>query len=231
MGAKENTMGSPNFSKSDFVTLGMTANADTSDKAIAQYRLDYLSDDENNPDDCFYITDDEVCERIWKDESNLISEYYQSTEELVNVLNRFIGYNYGNVNPLAEFDNQLIKFELETVYHDGFRIVINTECDELKDLEHWYDYNRANVGGYRYHDELPEGMTFEQFLNCYYKVLFFCQYTLAELSKLTPLSGISGGYTGGEYTHEPNTDDEHKQFKTAFDLLMKDIKSAKLVYI
>lgn len=224
-------MGSPNFGKSDFVTLGMTANADTSDEAIAQYRLDFLSDDENNPNDDFYITDDEVCERIWQDESDLISEYYQSTEKLTDVLNKFIGYNYGSVNPLAEFDNHLVKFELEQGYHDGFRIIINTECDELKDLEHWYDYNRANVGGYRYPDELPAGMTFGQFKNCYYKALDFCQYTLVELSKLIPLCEVSGGWTGGEYTHEPNTDDDHKQFKPAFDMLMKDIKNAKLIYI
>lgn len=164
-------MGSPNFGKSDFVTLGMTANADTSDEAIAQYRLENLNDAENNPDDYFYITDDEVCERIWQEESYLISEYYQSTEKLTDVLNNFIGYNYGNVNPLAEFDNHLVEFKLEQGYHGGFRIVINTECDELRDLEKWYNYNRANVGGYRYSDELPAGMTFEQFKNCYYKVL------------------------------------------------------------
>jgi len=209
----------------------MTANADTSNEAIAQYRLDYLSDDENNPDDCFYITDDEVCECIWQDESGLISEYYDATEKLTDILNKFINYNYGNVNPLAEFDNQLVEFELEQGYHDGFRIVINTKCDGLKDLENWYDYNQPNVGGYRYPDELPSGMTFEQFKNSYYKALDFCQYTLIELSKLIPLGGVSGGWTGGEYTHEPNTDDEHKQFKPVFDMLMKDIKNAKLIYI
>lgn len=224
-------MGSPNFGKSDFVTLGMTANADTSNEAIAQYRLDYLDGCENDPDHACFVSDEEICERIWQDESDLISEYYQSTEKLTDVLNKFIGYNYGSVNPLAEFDNHLVKFELEQGYHDGFRIIINTECDELKDLEHWYDYNRANVGGYRYPDELPAGMTFEQFKNCYYKVLFFCQYTLVELSKLIPLNGVGGGWTGGEYTHESNTDDAHKQFKTAFDMLMKDIKNAKLIYI
>ena len=224
-------MGSPNFGKSDFVTLGMTANADTSDKAIAEYRLNYLDGCENDPDDMLFVSDDEICERIWQDESDLISEYYQSTEKLTDVLNNFIGYNYGNVNPLAEFENQLVTFELEQGYHDGFRIVINTECDELKDLERWYDYNRANVGGYRYPSELPAGMTFEQFKNCYYKALDFCQYALVELSKLTPLNGVGGGWTGGEYTHEPNTDDEHKQFKPAFDILMKDIKNANLIYI
>ena len=224
-------MGSPNFGKSDFVTLGMTANADTSNETIAQYRLDNLSDDENNPDDCFYITDDEVCERIWEDESGLISEYYDATEKLTDVLNKFINYNYGNVNPLAELGNQLVEFELEQGYHDGFRIVINTKCDGLKDLENWYDYNQPNVGGYRFSDDLPSGMTFEQFKNCYYKALDFCQYTLVELSKLIPLNGIGGGWTGGEYTHEHNTDDEHKQFKPAFDMLMKDIKNAKLIYI
>ena len=201
-------MGSPNFRKSDFVTLGMTANADTSNEAITQYRLDYLSDDENNPDDACFVSDDEVCECIWEDESNLISEYYDATKKLTDVLNKFINYNYGNVNPLSEFRNQLVKFELEQGYHDGFRIAINTECDEL-----------------------PSGMTFEQFKNCYYKALDFCQYTLVELSKLIPLCGVSGGWTGGEYTHEPNTDDEHKQFKPAFDMLMKDIKNAKLIYI
>ena len=224
-------MGSLNFGKSDFVTLGMVANADTSNEAIAQCRLDYLSDDENNSEDCFYITDDEICERIWEDESNLISEYYQSTETLVEVLNKFIGYNYGSVNPLAEFDNHLVKFELEQGYHNGFRIVINTECDGLKDLENWYDYNQPNAGGYRFADELSSGMTFEQFKNCYYKALDFCQYTLVELSKLIPLCGVSGGWTGGEYTHEPNTDAQHKRFRPAFDMLMKDIKNAKLIYI
>ena len=224
-------MRSPNFGKSDFVTLGMTANADTSNEAIAQYRLDCLYGCENDPDDWFYITDDEVCERIWEDESNLISEYYDATEKLTDVLNKFIGYNYGNVNPLAELGNQLVAFELEQGYRDGFRIVINTKCYGLKDLENWYDYNQPNVGGYRFSDELPSGMTFEQFKNCYYKALDFCQYTLVELSKLIPLNGIGGGWTGGEYTHEPNTDDEHKQFKPAFDMLMKGVKNAKLIYI
>ena len=188
-------MGSPNFRKSNFVTLGMTANADTSD------------------------------------ESELISEYYQSTEKLTDVLNHFIGYNYGGVNPLAEFENQLITFDLEQGYHDGFRVVINTECPELKDLERWYGYSQPSVGGYRYPDELPAGMSFGQFKNCYYKVLDFCQYALVELSKLTPLCGVGGGWTGGEYTHEPNTDDEHKRFKPAFDMLMQDIKNAGLIYI
>ena len=187
-------MGSPNFRKSNFVTLGMTANADTSD------------------------------------ESELISEYYQFTKKLTDVLNHFIGYNYGGVNPLAGFENQLITFDLEQGYHDGFRVVINTECPELKDLERWYGYSRTNVGGYRYPDELPAGMSFGQFKNCYYKVLDFCQYALVELSKLTPLCGVGGGWTGGEYTHEPNTD-EHKRFKPAFDMLMKDIKNAGLIYI
>ena len=224
-------MGSLNFRKPDFVTLGMTANADTSDEAIARYRLDYLDDSENDPNSTYFVKDNEICERIREDESELINEYYQSTEKLTDVLNRFIGYNYGGVNPLAKFENQLVTFALEQGYYDGFRIVINTECPELKDLERWYAYCQPNVGGYRYPDELPAGMSFVQFKNCYYKVLDFCKYTLAELSKLTPLCGIEGGWTGGEYTHEPNTDDEHKRFKPAFDMLMKDIKNAGLIYI
>ena len=224
-------MGSLNFRKSNFVTLGMTANADTSDEAIAQYRVDCLDDSENDSNSTYFVKDNEICERIREDESELINEYYQSTEKLTDVLNRFIGSNCGGVNPLAKFENQLITFGPEQGYYDGFRIVINTECPELKDLERWYDYSQPNVSGYRYHDELPAGMSFGQFKNCYYKVLDFCQYALVELSKLTPLCGVGGGWTGGEYTHEPNTDDEHKRFKPAFDMLMKDIKNAGLIYI
>ena len=224
-------MGSLNFRKSDFVTLGMTAKADTSDEAIAQYRLDYLDGSENDPNSTYFVKDNELFARIREDESELINEYYQSTEKLTDVLNSFIGSNCGGVNPLAKFENQLITFGLEQGYYDGFRIVINTECPELKDLERWYDYSQPNVGGYRYPDELPAGMNFEQFKNCYYKACDFCQYALVELSKLTPLCGVGGGWTGGEYTHEPNTDDEHKRFKPAFDMLMKDIKNAGLIYM
>lgn len=226
-------MGSPNFRKHNFVTLGMIASVDISDEAIARYRLDYLDDSENDQNSTYFVKGNEICARIREDESELISEYYQSTKKLTDVLNHFIGYNYGGVNPLAEFENQLITFGLEHGYHDdGFRIVINTECPELKDLKCWYDYCQPNVGGYRYHDELPAGMSFEQFKNCYGKVLDFCQYALVELSKLTPLRGVDGGWTGGEYTHEPSTDDEHKRFKPAFDMLMKDIKNAGLmIYI
>ena len=224
-------MGSLNFRKSNFVTLGMTAKADTSDEAIARYRLDYLDGSENDPNSTYFVKDNEICERIREDESELINEYYQSTEKLTDVLNSFIGSNCGGVNPLAKFENQLITFGLEQGYYDGFRIVINTECPGLKDLERWYDYSQPNVSGYRYHDELPAGMSFAQFKNCYYKVLDFCQYLVVELSKLTPLCGVDGGWTGGEYTHEPNTDDAHKRFKPAFDMLMKDIKNAGLIYI
>ena len=224
-------MGSLNFRKCNFATLGMTAKADTSDEAIAQYRLDYLDDSENDSDSTYFVAGDEICARIQEDESELISDYYQLTEKLTDVLNHFVGYNYGGVNPLAEFENQLINFGIEQGYYDGFRIAINTECPELKDLKCWYDYCQPNVGGYRYDSELPAGMSFEQFKNCYYKVLDFCQYALVELSKLTPLCGVDGGWTGGEYTHEPNTDAEHKRFKPAFDMLMKDIKNAGLIYI
>ena len=224
-------MGSPNFSKCDFVTLGMTAKADISDEAIAQYRLDCLDDSENDSESPCFVKGSEIRERIQGDESELIFGYYQLTEDLTDALNRFIGYNYGGVNPLADFGNQLITFELEQGYHDGFRIVINTECPELKDLKCWYAYCQPSVGGYRYGSELPAGMSFEQFKNCYYKVLDFCQYALVELSKLTPLCGVGGGWTGGEYTHEPNTEDAHKRFKPAFDMLMGDIKDAGLTYI
>ena len=224
-------MGSLNFRKSNFVTLGMTAKADTSDEAIAQYRVDCLDDSENDSNSTYFVKDNEICARIREDENYWINEYYQSTEKLTDVLNRFIGSNCGGVNPLAKFENQLITFGLEQGYYDGFRIVINTECPELKDLERWYDYSQPNVSGYRYPDELPAGMSFAQFKNCYYKVLDFCQYLVVELSKLTPLCGVDGGWTGGEYTHEPNTDDEHKRFKPAFDMLMKDIKNAGLIYI
>lgn len=224
-------MGSLNFRKRDFVTLGMIADADTSDEAIAQYRVDCLDDSENDSNSTYFVKDQEICDRIREDENELISEYYQSTEKLTDVLNNFIGYNYGNVNPLAEFENQLITFGLEQGYYDGFRIVINTECPELKDLKCWYAYCQPSVGGYRYGSELPAGMNFVQFKNCYYKVLDFCQYALVELSKLTPLCGVGGGWTGGEYTPEPNTNDAHKRFKPAFDMLMKDIKNAGLIYI
>lgn len=217
-------MGSTNFRKPNFVTLGMIANADTSDEAIARYRLDYLDGSENDPNSTYFVKGHEICARIREDENELISECYQFTEKLTDALNRFISSNCGGVNPLAEFGNQLVTFALEQGYHDGFRIVINTECPELKDLKRWYDYCRPNnVDGYRYPDELPAGMSFEQFKNCYSKILDFCQYTLVELSKLTPLCGVGGGWTGGEYTHEPSTDDEHKRFKPAFDMLMKDM--------
>ena len=224
-------MGSLNFRKHNFVTLGMTANADTSDEAIAQYRIDCLDDSENDANSTYFVKDNEICARIQEDENDWISECEKATKKLTDVLNNFIDSNHGGVNPLAEFENQLVTFGLEQGYHDGFRIVINTECPELKDLKCWYAYCQPSIGGYRHNSELPAGMSFGQFKNCYYKVLDFCKYTLVELSKLTPLRGVDGGWTGGEYTHEPNTDDEHKRFKPAFDMLMKDIKNAGLIYI
>ena len=214
-------MGTSNFASSDFATLGMTSKTYTSEVVLAQYRLDNLEGYENDPDDIWYKPDDEVREHAFLDAYPLVIEYYDETQKLTDVLNNFIHSNYG-INPLAEFQTQLVKFELERGYHGGFRIAIHTECDEL---EHWYDYNHPH--SYGYNGELPAGMSFEQFKNCYYKVLDFCQYTLAELATLIPLTGVSGG---GEYTHQPNNDDQHKQFSSAFALLMRDIKRAKLVY-
>lgn len=225
-------MRQPNFGKSSFeATLGMTATVDTSNKAIDQYRL-ALEDCESYLFNSWYVTDAEICERIWKDTNTVIDAYYKSTEKLVDILNDFIQCNHCGVNPLADFGIYPVTFELEQGAYCGFRVVIKSvKHDALVQL---YASNIAEKGTYCA-DGLPAGMTFDQFEACYNKLIDFCEYILIELSHLTPLKGISGGWAGGwtgrEYTYRPNTAGAHKWFKPAFDMLLKRIKQANLIYI
>lgn len=214
-------MGSPNFAQSQYPTLGMTCDYDTSPEAIASYRADCLDADENDPEHPYYLCDETIEHRIWEDASDTIGDYGHDAETLADYINDWLGSSYA-VNPFLNFDDSdaipyTVKFE--TGYHDGFRLSIS---------EAWFDNWNTPEKCYDnciYWETIPKGMTFEQFKNCCEKVEAFCIYTMQQLAKDTPLSGISGGWCGGAYTLDDNTQADHDRFADEYNRMMTHIKN------
>lgn len=221
-------MSACNFSNHFYPTLGMIADPDTSSEAIEYARENYLEPYENDPNDDCYISDDELERRIINDEQMMLADYYQDAKTIVEHLNHFMQDE--RVNPLAKFDTMLITSDLQTGYHDGFRIEIVNECLDNYDrytLKSYYS-NNLYMGGYQHPQDLPSGMTFEQFKACHDKAEAFAQYAIKELAKHLPFNGVSGGWTGGSYKLDDNTEAEHERFAAPFAELLDDIKQAGL---
>lgn len=188
-------MGSPNHYQSEYPTLGLDNDPDTSEETIADYRAN-LDDSQN-------------------DLSN--EDYVESAKQLAEALSQWV--NAFNDFEDFEDDTSPFKFELEYGYHEGFRIAIVNE---------WFGRSPVNLelaydNSVKY-KTIPSGMTFEQFKNCYEKVEAYCIYTMQELVKTIPLHGVSGGWCGGSYYLDENTQADHDRFKKEFDTMYAYIK-------
>lgn len=204
-------MGSPNFSQSDYPTLGLVFDVDTSHEAIASYRAgnEHLAN----------LSDELVLDYMYEIEQDLIADYSRDAENLASCINYYISVNQ-TINPLSKFNSELNLYYIahEEGYHHGFRLAITTSFnDSWNTPELCYD-------NYIHWRTIPASITYEQFKNCCEKLEHFLIYTMQQLDKDSPLYGVSGGWSGGGYTLDENTPSDHEKFSGEYKKMLAYIK-------
>lgn len=166
-------MGSPNFASSEYHTLGYVPSSIT-EHDIEQYRREYLDDEQNDPDNEWYISDLSVEDSIAEPTQLYVADVSSDLRELGAWTNRWMHDERFNINPEAPF----AEFRLEYGYHNGARLIIDDDFGE----------------------DLPDDWTSERAAERKSFVIGFLEYVLCQMSTVTGLSGVCGGYAGSEYT-------------------------------
>lgn len=177
-------MGSPNFASSEYHTLGYVPSPIT-EHDIEQYRLECLDDEQNDPDNEWYISDLSVEDSMAESVQLYIADVSSDLRELAAWTNRWMADERFNINPEVPF----AEFRLEYGYHEGVRLIIDDAFGE----------------------DLPDDWTPERAAERKSFVIGFLEYVLSRVSTVTGLSGICGGYTGSEYLLDtPAPDDDER---------------------
>lgn len=110
-------------------------------------------------------------------------------------------------------------FSFEHGYHDGFRLLIDSEYDDASSDDVGTPYMDDVAYYFDDDDYTPEQNAWhEKQCTLYGNTLNdFCHYCLKVVAECSPyLSHIVGGYCGGYVTPEKPTSDEHERFHAHF---------------
>jgi len=159
-------MGSPNFASSEYHTLGYVPSSIT-EHDIEQYRREYLDDEQNDPDNEWYISDLSVEDSIAESVQSYVADVSSDLSELAAWTNRWMHDERFNVNPEVPF----AEFRIEYGYHAGARLIIDDDFGE----------------------DLPDDWTPERAAERKSFVIGFLEYVLCRMSTVTGLNGVCGG--------------------------------------
>lgn len=190
-------MGSPNFASSEYHTLGYVPSSIT-EHDIEQYRREYLDDEQNDPDNEWYISDLSVEDSIAESTQLYVADVSSDLRELGAWTNRWMHDERFNINPEAPF----AEFRLEYGYHNGARLIIDDDFGE----------------------DLPDDWTSERAAERKSFVIGFLEYVMSRVSIFTGLSGICGGYAGSEYALPVTSAEDDKRYGELYTELVSFLK-------
>lgn len=212
-------MGACNFGKSEYPTLGMIIDY-PDDERILDYRQSCLNDDENDENSENFYDDERIIDILIDCDNDYQKEIFDEIVEFVSDFNYHANNNNFGFNPLSYYlENSIFTFQVETGYHNGFRIVIiNDYMDRHGEVDILKAYEADK------HD-LPNGFSDDDYIKCYKKMEKFFIFSIREFAKLNPfLKGISGGWCGGEYELSENENSlENEKFKAEFYNILRII--------